>query len=210
MTKSYDERKADEQAAHKAYLDKTAKLKEIIKPLRTSIYATDIQWHWLESALERYAKDYGTVDLCPDFQRGHVWTPEQQLHYIENALRGLVAQNGFVIQFNCPNWETDNVKSDLPHGFQCIDGLQRLTAVQKYIAGEIKPFGLSVDDLHYSSFGIKGVQWRFRFEIFDFTRKADVLQHYLDLNAGGTPHSKEEIERVRAMLSQAAGNAEGD
>jgi hypothetical protein len=57
--------------------------------------------------------------------------------------------------------------------------------------------------LNVSSFAVK-TRFRFKFEIFNFQIKADLLRHYLDLNAGGTPHSKEEIERVRKMLSDAS------
>lgn len=203
MTKSYEEKKAEEKANRERFLANNARLSKIIKPLRNSAYSCDIQWAYLDQALERYAENYGPLELNPDFQRGHVWAPEQQLHYIENCLRGIVAQSAFVIQFNCPQWENDKYSGDIDRGFQCIDGLQRLTAVKKFLAGDIKPFGLSVEDLDYSSFGVKGVQWRFKFEIFDFQRKADLLQHYLDLNAGGTPHSKEEIERIREMLEKA-------
>lgn len=39
--------------------------------------------------------------------------------------------------------------------------------------------------------------------IHTFTRRADLLQHYLDLNTGGTPHSAEEIARVRGLLNRA-------
>lgn len=30
--------------------------------------------------------------------------------------------------------------------------------------------------------------------------KEEVLQWYIDMNAGGTPHSKEEIQRVQKMM----------
>jgi len=33
-----------------------------------------------------------------------------------------------------------------------------------------------------------------------FATKKELVQHYLDLNTGGTPHSEAEIERVKEML----------
>lgn len=39
--------------------------------------------------------------------------------------------------------------------------------------------------------------------IHDFTKRAELLENYLSINAGGTPHSAEEIARVRAMLANA-------
>lgn len=195
------ERKQKEIADRKRYADNTLRLTEIINPLRRSAYTCDVDWRHIACSLEHYREDFGGLELCPDFQRGHVWTEAQQIHYLENALRGVVAQTAFVIQFNCPNWESDKYSGDLPHGFQCIDGLQRLTAVQRFMNDEIRPFGFSVEDLNFSGFSIHS-SYRFRLEVFDFQKKADLLQHYLDLNSGGTPHSKEEIERVKTMLKE--------
>ena len=42
-------------------------------------------------------------------------------------------------------------------------------------------------------------RFRFRVAVFSFQTRADLLQHYIDFNAGGTPHPPEEIERVRAL-----------
>jgi len=183
------------------YIANTAKLDAMIKPLRSASYEVDVQWTYFLKMLDGYAADYGAVELNPDFQRGHVWTMEQQRHFIENVLRGVVSSSGFLIQFNCPNWDHDIYEGDLPRGFQCIDGLQRLTAVELFLAGEVRPFGLTPDDLSNSAYAIVN-RYRFRFAVHNFTRKADLLQHYIDLNAGGTPHSSAEIDRIRTMLNE--------
>lgn len=44
------------------------------------------------------------------------------------------------------------------------------------------------------------LRFRFRIAIFAYKSRIEVLQHYQSLNAGGTPHSPEEIERVRQLL----------
>lgn len=199
----HEQARADESAARAQWLARTAELEQIIRPLRSASYECDHDWNYFQRALDGYAADYGGLELNPDFQRGHVWTPDQQRHFIENVLRGVVSSSGFVVQFNCPNWDNADYEGDLPRGFQCIDGLQRLTAVTKFLSGNVRPFGLCPDDLEYSSFMIKS-KYRFRFAIHNFTRRVDLLQHYLDLNAGGTPHSSEEIDRVRQMRDQAA------
>lgn len=187
-----------EEANRQLFKDNTERLAAIIKPLSTAKYECDSDWTFIAKQFKYWEDDYGSLDMNPDFQRGHVWTKEQQLHFIENCLRGVVSSSGFVIQMNCPNWDSDKVKTDLPKGFQCIDGLQRYTAVQEFLNGNIKPFGLTVDDLHYSSFMIK-TSYRFRVAVHTFTKKKDLLDHYLAINTGGTPHSAAEIERVKAM-----------
>lgn len=40
------------------------------------------------------------------------------------------------------------------------------------------------------------------FNINDLKTKKDVLQWYIQMNDGGTPHSKEEIERVKQMMEE--------
>lgn len=190
----------EERAAHAALHVKNTTLAKIIRPLRTAQYEVDYEWNGIERMLARFAEDYGHVDLDPDFQRGHVWTADQQRHFIENVLRGVVASSGFLIQFNCPNWESDDYRGDLPLGMQCVDGLQRITAVREFLADRVRPFGLGIDDLAGSSFSVKS-RYRFRVAIHNFRTRADLLQHYLDLNAGGTPHSPDEIKRVQGLLA---------
>jgi uncharacterized protein with ParB-like and HNH nuclease domain len=186
------------RAQRELYNQRTERLNQIIQPLQTARYECDMEWRYFIEHIKKMGEDYEGLEMDPDFQRGHVWTPEQQRHYIENVLRGVISTSGFVIQFNCPNWDDHNYVGELPRGFQCIDGLQRITAVKGFIEGTVKPFGLTVTDLDTSAFTIK-TRYRFRVAIHNFTNKADLLKHYLDLNAGGTPHSAQEIERVTAM-----------
>ena len=59
---------------------------------------------------------------------------------VESLLRKTAPKT---ILFNCPGWTmSQSAGGDIPlKTFQCIDGLQRLTAVRKFMAGEIKIFG---------------------------------------------------------------------
>jgi len=196
----------DTNSARDALLARNSELAQVIRPLHTAEYETDIFMHRFERALEELANDYGGIDLCPDFQRGHVWTPQQQRHFVENILRGVVTTAGMLLQFNCPNWTNVNYAGDLPRGFQCIDGLQRLTAVSAFLRGEVRPFGLTLADLEGSSYSPNN--FRFRIAIHNFEQRTQVLQHYLDINSGGTAHQPEELERVRGLLAEATQNNE--
>lgn len=196
-----------EAAARAEYNRKNAELDAIIRPLPRAVYEVDMEWRYFIDGFEEWAADYGVLEMNPDFQRGHVWTPDQQRHYIENIMRGVVTSGGMHIQFNCPNWDNDKYEGDLPRGLQCIDGLQRITAVREYLEGRVKPFGLSLDEIKGSRYApVRGV-YRFRVGIHAFEKKSELLAHYLALNAGGTPHSAEEIARVRAMQEAAAAGA---
>ena len=171
---------------------------DIIKPLRSEKWSADFRWDRIENSLTKLGEDWGGFELVPDFQRGHVWTAEQQVHFIENCLRGVVGLGGMLIQFNCPNWSQDLASTDLPAGFQCVDGLQRFTAISEFIKGNIKPFGLSKEQLMGTRFS--PIHLHMKVAIHDFTSREELLSHYLSINRGGTPHSAEEIERVSGLL----------
>lgn len=173
---------------------------KIIKPLASARYQVDVFWYDIERSLSYYEEEYGGLDVNPDFQRGHVWTLRQQEHFIENVLRGIIPSSGLVIQWNCPTWDDYHYKGPMFKGFQCIDGLQRLTAVRLFVLGKIKPFGLSLDDLKGTNFDARRCLWHLKFAVYGLTKRKDLLSHYLDLNTGGTDHTEEEINRVKQLL----------
>lgn len=144
------------------------------------------------------------MDLIPDFQRGHVWTQEQQERWIEAVIRGAISTAGLLIQFNAPAWEPGEYRGDMPKTIVCIDGLQRLTAIRRFVAGEIRAFGLTADQFAGTSYDLR--RYRFRVAVHGFQTRADLLQYYLDLNSGGTVHSTEELARVGGLLERSRQN----
>ena len=81
-----------------------------------------------------------------------------------------------------------------------MDGLQRITAISRFVHNEIKVFGSYFKEYTDSP---RIVMDTIRVNINDLKTRREVLQWYIDMNAGGTPHSKEEIDRVRGLLEQA-------
>lgn len=188
-------------AAAEARRVKNARLAEIIKPLPDPRYTVDVGFDYLEKQLANYENDWG-LNLDPDFQRGHVWTEAQRIAYIEGVFRGTVGDSQRIIQFNAPHWDDDDHGGDLPNEIQIIDGLQRLTTVRKFMAGEVLAFGMQVDDFADSAFSVRRGAFRLKFAVHNFAWRSDLLRFYLAINAGGTPHSAAEIERVTAMLAE--------
>lgn len=88
---------------------------------------------WVEEAQEEEH-----LELCPEFQRGHVWTKEQQMAYIEFLLRG--GKTGRDLYFNNPS-QHHTVPEGAYNAFVCVDGLQRITAMRRFIHNEIPAFG---------------------------------------------------------------------
>lgn len=60
-----------------------------------------IPWNSLEQQLVIYEREVG-LDLDPDFQRGHVWSQQQQIKYVEYVLRGGNLNRHII--FNCPGF----------------------------------------------------------------------------------------------------------
>jgi len=177
-------------------------LHELIRPLPKAKYEVSVGVGSLQRTLEAFDRDYG-LELNPDFQRGHVWTQTQQTRYVESLLRGAIATTGLTIQFNHPAWDSIDVQSDdpaMPHRLQCVDGLQRLTAVLAFMNRQIKAFGMTVDDLVGTDFDVGRMNYRIFIAVHAFTTRKELLRYYLDINDGGTPHTQAEIDRVKQLL----------
>lgn len=131
------------------------------------------------------------LTLNPDFQRGHVWTEEQQVAFIEYYLMG---GNIGVIYFNAPHWP-DVAKDE---SYVCVDGLQRITAFFRFYNNEIKAFGHYFKEFE----GRLGLSHCIHLNVNNLKTRREVLKWYLEMNRGGTPHTKEELNRVRGLLQE--------
>ena len=136
------------------------------------------------------------LQLNPAFQRGHIWNPDQQSSYIEFLLKG--GQSGRVIYFNCPSWlNRSYLKKYEYNDFVCVDGLQRTNAILAFLDNEIKAFGL-----YYNQFEDKiPFDVNVLINVNNLKTEKEVLTWYVEMNAGGTPHTKEEIEKVKRMIA---------
>ncbi len=153
-------------------------------------YRTDVDLSGLEDQIERYVDKYG-LDMIPWFQRGHVWTPEQRVAYVEYFLRG--GLTGRDIFFNHPGWMGD-YKGEMV----LVDGLQRVSSLFGFIRGEVIAFGQTCEQFGDTLTSQVGLT----FHINNLKTEQEWVQWYLDFNTGGTDHSPEEIARVRAVLSE--------
>lgn len=159
-------------------------------------YEITVSLNYLEKAIKDYEDDYG-LELNPDFQRGHVWTEKQQIAYVEFLLRGGITAN--TIYFNCPYFDDYKPeKYDMP--MVCVDGLQRITAIRKFIVNELPVFGYYLKD--FEDYKILLRRTDIRININNLKTRKDVLEWYIDFNSGGTVHSEEEINRVKELLSK--------
>jgi hypothetical protein len=167
---------------------------EDIPVISRSFYRVTCPWEYL---LDQWVSVHGDmkVELQPDFQRGYVWTREQQISYVENMLRGHVA--GREVFFNHPTWGSFEDADKYP--IQCVDGQQRIGAVAAFLENRLPIFeGHYFKDIEGS---MPWDQTQFYVNVNNLKSRKAVLQWYIDLNSGGTVHTSEEIERVKRLLA---------
>jgi uncharacterized protein with ParB-like and HNH nuclease domain len=149
-------------------------------------------------SLDHFAVEIGRMttedglQLNPDFQRGHVWTEAQQIGYVEFLLKG--GKTARVVYLNNPNWHN---RADGYKEFVCVDGLQRITAVTRFVNNEIPAFGHLFNEFEDTP---RLMQNTMRINVNDLKTRREVLQWYIDFNSGGTVHTDDEINKVRALL----------
>ena len=167
------------------------KFNDIVR-LPEAHYEIDVSWDRMEWALENFHQDY-SLEMNPDFQRAHVWTREQQIAYVEWILKG--GETGKTVFFNCPGWQGSRDVGKMV----LVDGKQRLEAVRAFMHNEIPAFGHLFKE--YTD-RLRSVLIGFKFRIAALDTRADVLRWYLAINAGGTPHTSDELDRVRKLLEE--------
>jgi len=134
------------------------------------------------------------IDLNPDFQRAHVWTEGQQILWLQHHLRG--GKSGRYLYFNHPGWMS-SYKGD----FVLVDGKQRIEAIRRFLNNEIKVF-----DHYWEEYADHNrplvTRNTMRINVNNLPTRAAVLQWYIEMNAGGTPHTDEEIAKVLALYDE--------
>lgn len=144
-----------------------------------------VDWH---------VKDFG-LNLNPDYQREHVWTMDQRTAFLEYILQG--GEFGTTIVFNHCNWSNPKPTDE----YTILDGKQRLQSVLMFLRDEVTVFGAKCRD--FEDHKRMNMSFSMRWRILALPYRHQVLRYYLDMNTGGTPHTKEEIERVRSLYEKA-------
>lgn len=167
-----------------------------IPQLNRAHYHITVTLDMFEAVLERYA-DEGRRNcpfiLEPEFQRGHVWTREQQIAFCEFLIRG--GESGRTIIFNCRGW-----MNDFKGPMYLVDGLQRITAIRAMMNDQIPVFGHLYSE--YEDHDLISRRTELTFQVGSLKTYAEVLKWYLEMNSGGTPHAQSEIDRVTALWEQ--------
>lgn len=145
------------------------------------------------------ATDAGSRLVVPDYQRGHVWTDAQAGRFM-----------GFLLEWGTPPVIFVQRWADTSRSDEVVDGQQRLTAIRRWCANEIPAIFAdpSQPPMFLRDFSEADRQIltgyggpTLTIQYVGYTTRAEVMAFYLRLNTGGTPHSADEIERVRGMIA---------
>jgi hypothetical protein len=148
---------------------------------------------YLESSLQRYESEFG-LDYDPDYQRGYVWTKEQQQAYIEYLLSGGIS--GREIYFNYPAWQRWSIKDGR---MEIVDGKQRLNALLSFLRGEVLAFGI----LRYTDLTRLDMEnLDIYININELVNKEDIVKWYLSMNTGGSVHTENDLQVAKNVLKQ--------
>lgn len=179
-----------------------------IKPYIGSVqYTADVSGRQIQRFIDDQREQEG-IDLDPDFQRGHVWSPSNQTRYLEHLLRGGTASRTII--WNCPGYDASKrhlTDADAPKEMVIVDGKQRLTAILGFLNNEVPVFeGHFFDNFDEDSkrqiLSPTG-KLRLQMAIHSLYYRHELLQLYIELNEGAIAHTPEEIARVKALRDAA-------
>ncbi len=165
---------------------------EVPRDLYFGGYKVNCSMERLAECVEDLAEGQN-LELEPDFQRHHIWTSSQQTAYVEYVLRG--GESSTTLYFNSTSWIGSPSASGSGASFQLVDGLQRYTAITKFIRNEVPAFGSLYKERSGKTRGQP-----LTIAVNALPTRKEVLEWYLLLNDGGTVHSSEELDRVRELL----------
>lgn len=153
-------------------------------------YYIDVPILYLKEELLRYKNKYN-LNFNPEFQRGHVWSYQQKIDYMEFLLKE--PMSGRDIYFNCPGW-----MNDFNGPMVIVDGKQRVNTILEFLSNHIPVF-----KCYYYNFEDHLTEHiSLTFHINNMSSYNDIIRWYIDMNTGGTSHTQKEINKAKSLLKQ--------
>lgn len=127
----------------------------------------------------------------PDYQRGYVWTPEDEYRFLESVFSGRNL-GAFVI-----------LNKKYPEPYEVFDGKQRLNAFNKLTSGQISYKGY----FWHQMSGLDRYQAEDRSVLItilegDQFSHTELLQMFMELNYSGVPQTQDHLSHVRELLEK--------
>ena len=168
-------------------------LKDIRAHVPDCTYHVNIGLGSIKDALDQYK-----VNMNPEYQRDYVWTTEQKSKFVGAALENHNAVPPFWL-----NWVSKDY--DRSHS-EIVDGKQRISAILDWIDGHIKavcPCGIEVWHKDLNEVDLRCIKMAASFDWnFVHLPQKEVMEFYIRLNAGGTIHSEDDLNKVKEMIAK--------
>lgn len=127
-------------------------------------------------------------NAIPGFQRdNNKWSVEMQTKFMENILSG--ASSIIQLFYVNPGDEIDI------EDCMIIDGLQRTTAILKFLDGELFPFGIDIKECGMTQVK-RFLIFKLHLQTYTFKTWEEVGKFYIDMNQYIT-HSDEDIQKAK-------------
>ncbi|MEV7137843.1 DUF262 domain-containing protein [Streptomyces tauricus] len=172
----------------------------------------------------------GMIDLAPDFQRrAGIWSDEQQSRLIESLLLRIPIPSFYAAELDDSSWAQDS-------SWAIVDGIQRLTAIARFIApdalaevaginaGPLRLRGLEYLKKEFEGKGYEDLTGRLQIRLNETQVVVHVIRPgtpdevkfniFARINTGGLPLTRQEIRHAlipgpaRALLSSLAESPE--
>lgn len=138
-------------------------------------------------------------DMNPEYQRGNVWTVEQEEKLIDSIFKQI---NIGAFIFAEKDWtKGHDVVDDL---YEIVDGKQRLTAILHFIEGKIKYNGLYYHEMHeYNRSFFEGTNVMIgEINFQNGYNKKEVIENFIRLNECGSTVDSAVIEKAKALKEE--------
>lgn len=136
--------------------------------------------------------DIDIFNAVPSFQRDNdKWSELMQIKFIENVLKGY--KSTIMLYEIVPAGDTPTLVNCL-----ILDGLQRITALYRFINGEIKAFNKSYGELVAGKV-LSSTRRVLEMKIYSFASEREAINFYIEMNENIT-HSPMDIAKARGRL----------
>lgn len=132
-------------------------------------------------------------DDAPDYQRDYVWTPQDKVSFMESAFAGRDIGKFVFVDYRWPR-----------NRQEIVDGKQRLTTAAEYFRSMFPVHGYYYRDLGRLDRARLASRTAQVAEIDgDRATKAEILSHFLNINAAGVPQTEAHLAKARALYEKA-------
>jgi hypothetical protein len=174
----------------------------VAEPMTIDFVESDVNYSntCISGLLMKYFK-FG-IDMNPEYQRGNVWTEEQQVKLIDSIYSNINIGSFVLVE---KKWfENYNVVSDM---YEILDGKQRLTAIIDYVSSKFTYRGKYYHELsEYTRSKFENQQ--ILIGMMKLSKKDDsynrkqVIKQFIRLNECGTSMEKSIIDKAKEIVNE--------